>query len=85
MKNTDKQIWEASLDKEENSKRFETKVGGTNTKPLPKKEIFKSNKEKKLIERVKVLEKQVDSIIKEIKKLRAKDRAKGKPIRPDIP
>jgi len=64
---SDKEIWKESLDKEENVDLFKTEDGGEHSKPLPKKEIFASPKEKKLLERVKELEKQVEKLIKEIR------------------
>ncbi len=62
----DKEIWKDTL-KEGTEDRFATKPGGPNAKPLPKKEIFKTPKEKKLEDRVKTLEKQVKQLITEIR------------------
>ena len=68
--NSDKDVWGKSLQKIENAGRFDTKPGGPNAKPLPKRELFKSPKEKKLIERVKNLEEQVDKLITELRKVK---------------
>ena len=68
--NSDKKIWETSLRNEENVDMFKTEPGGPNAKPLPKKEIFKTPKEKKLEERIKQLEEQVNLIIKELRKMK---------------
>lgn len=66
----DKDIWKSSLTDEEKADLFKTKDGGKHAKPLPKKEIFKSSKEKTLEDRVIELEKRVKSLTKIVNKIK---------------
>lgn len=66
MSKTDKDVWEESLHDKKTSEMFQTEAGGPNAKPLPIKEIFKSPKERKLEERVKLLEKQLKQVHEEL-------------------
>jgi|GEM_PF-5345465 len=73
---TDKEIWEQTLKSPDILPAFSVKVGGPNAKPLPQKDLFKVKGEKKIEERIKKLESQVETIISELKKLgRLSDRS----------
>ena len=67
MKPDDERVWEESLKDKNNIDMFKVKPGGPNAKPLPKKEIFKSPKQKKLEDRMKKLEERVEYLEKELK------------------
>ena len=75
---TDQEIWQESLLREDNKDLFKIKPGGPNAKPLPKREMFSSPKEKRLEERVKELETQVNNLIMELKKHKRLER---KPVK----
>ena len=66
---TDRDICMENLESESIADSFTVKPGGPNAKPLPKKAIFKTPQEKKIEERVKKLEDQMDKVITELRKL----------------
>ena len=67
MNSSDKEIWNNSLEPSINSKVFETVPGGIHAPPLPKKDIFKNNTDKKVDERLKDLEKLTVALKKELR------------------
>lgn len=66
MSKSDKEIWLETLEVPEMESSFTVKPGGIKVKSLPKPNIFKSQKERKLEERVVKLEKQVKILTEEL-------------------
>ena len=66
MSKSDKEIWLETLEVPEMESSFTVKPGGIKVKSLPKTNIFKSQKERKLEERVVKLEKQVKILTEEL-------------------
>ena len=67
---SDSDVWKESLDNEYNADKFDVKPAPNATLKEAKK-IFKDSDEKKLEERVEMLEKRLDAAMDEIKSLRA--------------
>lgn len=89
MSKSDKQIWLESLDNPDNANSFTVKPGGIKVKPLPKRNVFKTSEEKKTESRIKDLEKQVENLTKELKRVmilteKLKSKLKANMINEDV-
>lgn len=67
MNSVDRKIWEDSLKDKNNVDLFSVNPGGPHAKPLPKKEIFTAQKQKKLEDTIKELKNRIEFIEKELK------------------
>ena len=66
---SDKEIWQSSFTNEETVDVFATKPGGSNAKSLPKRNLFKTEIDKKEDSRIEKLEKRVKVLESTVEKL----------------
>ena len=65
---SDKEIWKESLTNKDAERLFDTVSGGKHSKSLPKRNVFKQPKEKKMEDKIKKLEEITEKLINQLRK-----------------